>query len=135
MGEDIYKYHKVNIPGLFQEVFNNPDCAVLKVPFSVLRDILAEVAKRAIELDDQELHKLMLRLTLYEIANPESPEFNPDAVQRYLEREPKTETRCDRYKKALEDIVNYETANLCLMGEDADALWGIASDALEGDGE
>jgi len=56
----------------------------LKIPFQIMLNLLAQVAKRAIELDDEKLNKLMLRLSLYSIANPEDPEYNPKFVEAYL---------------------------------------------------
>lgn len=56
----------------------------LKIPFQIMLNLLAQVAKRAIELDDEELNKLMLRLSLYSVANPEDPQYNPELVEAYL---------------------------------------------------
>jgi len=49
------------------------NCGVLKVPLNVLRILLAKVAKRAIELNDKELHILMLNLGLYDVPQMEIP--------------------------------------------------------------
>ena len=65
---------------------------ILKIPFEIMLNLLAQVAKRAIELDDEELNKLMLRLSLYEISNPESPEYNPEFINSYLEYGKKAES-------------------------------------------
>ena len=76
---------KVQTAALLKEaVENTPDGWALKIPFEIMMSILAQVAKRAIELDDEELNKLMLRLCLYSIANPEDPEWNPKLVEEYL---------------------------------------------------
>lgn len=56
----------------------------LKFPIQIMMKLLAQVARRAIELDDEELNKLMLRLSLYEVANPKSPKFDADLVEKYL---------------------------------------------------
>lgn len=53
-------------------------------PLATMDMILREVAARAIELDDKPLHKLMLRLSLYAVADPGSPDYNPLLVQRML---------------------------------------------------
>ena len=76
---------RVNTPGMLEEVLKNKGTWVLKIPFTILQHVLAEVAARAIELDDKELNKLMLRLSLYEMANPKSPDFDLGKVQKYLE--------------------------------------------------
>ena len=65
---------------------------VLKVPFQIMLNLLAQVAKRAIELDDEELNKLMLRLSLYSISNPENQDYNPDLVEAYLKYGKKAES-------------------------------------------
>ena len=74
---------KVHTPNLLREVMSNDSTAVLKIPIAVLAELLAEVAERAIELDDDKLNELMLRLTLYSAADPESPDYNPKIVRRY----------------------------------------------------
>jgi hypothetical protein len=40
---------------------------ILKIPINIFKDLLAEVAQRATELNDPELNILMLRLALYEV--------------------------------------------------------------------
>jgi hypothetical protein len=46
---------------------------VLKIPLNVFKNILAEVAQRATELNDPQLNILMLKLALYEIPMKEIP--------------------------------------------------------------
>ena len=72
---------KVHLPRLFDEIMLNPDCSVLKEPLSITKSILAQVAQRAIELDDEKLNILMLRLTLYSCADPLEPDYNPDILK------------------------------------------------------
>lgn len=55
-----------NLPGLLDEVLNNSGTAILRVPIMITKGILAELATLAIEIDDPRLHKLMLRLGLYD---------------------------------------------------------------------
>jgi len=60
---------KVDTMSLLHEITNNAlmkNHGILKVPLNTLRIILAQVAQRAIELNDKELNKLMIRLALYE---------------------------------------------------------------------
>lgn len=61
---------KVDTPALLREI---ADCAipaknggVLKIPLNIFQQLLAEVADRAIIINDKELNKLMIRLNLYE---------------------------------------------------------------------
>ncbi len=73
---------RCHIPKLFAEILNNDTAAILAVPLQITLGILGEVAQRAIELDDPELHLLMLRLTLYSSADPSSDEYDPDVFKK-----------------------------------------------------
>ena len=73
---------KCHTPKLFEEVMNNPGAAILAIPLTILLRILGEIAQRAIELDDPQLHLLMLRLTLYSCADPLSKDYDPDAFSK-----------------------------------------------------
>lgn len=55
-----------NLPGLLDEVLSNQTCAILKLPVNITKGILAELAQLAIEIDNDRLHIMMLRLGLYE---------------------------------------------------------------------
>lgn len=76
---------KVHTHGLFQEILENPQCSTLKVPLNILLGILRQVAKRASEINDAELNKLMIRLCLYSIANPDDPEFDYEVISKILD--------------------------------------------------
>lgn len=56
-----------HLPNLLAEVLNNPTAWTLKMPIEITRGILAELAQLAIEIDDDRLHIMMLRLGLYEV--------------------------------------------------------------------
>lgn len=73
---------RCHTPRLFEEILLNPGTAALKQPLIIFRAILVEVAQRAIELNDDKLNLLMLRLTLYECADPMSENYNPDIVRK-----------------------------------------------------
>ena len=60
-----------NLPGLLEEVLNNPTCAILKIPINITRSMLADLAQLAIEIDDDRLHVMMLRLNLYDMSKDE----------------------------------------------------------------
>lgn len=76
---------KVHTTELFKEILSNhPGCSQLRIPFKILSNLLAQVAQRATELHDPQLDKLMIRLTLYSIADPKSPDFDSEAVSRIL---------------------------------------------------
>lgn len=83
-GEGIPLHWRVHTPNLLKEVLENPSCAILSQPLNIFGKLLAMVAERAINLDDQELNKLMLRLTLYDQADPASPGYDPQAITQML---------------------------------------------------
>ena len=56
-----------NLPGLLDEVLSNPTCSILYQPVRITKGILQEMAQLAIDIDDDRLHILMLRLGLYEV--------------------------------------------------------------------
>lgn len=60
---------KVDTPSLLKEIMNNPCTEILKIPLNIFQGILTQIAIRAIELDDKELNKLMIRLALYDGAH------------------------------------------------------------------
>lgn len=77
---------KVHTASLLKETLNNPGCAVLAQPFNIFGDLLSQVAQRAIELDDPQLNILMLRLTLYEQADPNKHTF-AEIAEAYRQQE------------------------------------------------
>lgn len=87
MSENIGNQMKVHVPNLLKEIMGNPECGVLKIPLLTFKSILIQVATRASELNDTELNKLMMRLALYEVADPESKEYNLKFVNEYLNKD------------------------------------------------
>lgn len=78
---------KVHTPNLLQEVLNNQGAGVLRQPMTILSRLLAQVAERASEINDPALNMLMLRLTLYDAADPLlHPQQEIDAVYRSVEK-------------------------------------------------
>lgn len=73
-------YWKVHTPALLKEILSNPSAQILEKPLMIFSRILGEVADRAGELNDPILNDLMMRLTMYEIADPESPDFDQKIV-------------------------------------------------------
>jgi hypothetical protein len=70
----------VHIPGLFGEIIGNSQTSRLARPLQLTSNLLGQVAQRAAQLNDPILNALMMDLTLYEIADPDSPEYDPAAV-------------------------------------------------------
>jgi hypothetical protein len=67
---------RVHTPNLLREVLSNPGAYMLEKPLNIFGKLLAKVGERAAEIDDPELNQLMLRLTIYEQADPESPLYD-----------------------------------------------------------
>ena len=58
---------KADLPLLLKEILEyNKWMEQFKIPFNILQSILSELVQRAIELNDKELNKIMIRLALYE---------------------------------------------------------------------
>jgi len=80
MGSKTETVHfRVHTPNLLKEVLENlnpkKNHGILFIPMNAFRNLLAQVAERAIELDDPKLNCLMIQLTLYGEADPSSPDF------------------------------------------------------------
>ncbi len=82
---DLSHLWRVNTPGLFKELANYNHLGPATTGLNILHQILGEVAQRAIALNDKELNKLMLRLSLYSVADPSSSDFDQESVSAYLE--------------------------------------------------
>lgn len=83
-----------NLPGLLEEVLNNPTCAILKIPINITRSMLAELAQLAIEIDDDRLHVMMLRLNLYDMSKDERVK----EIERLEDR---------IFKRTMKEVVDY----------------------------
>lgn len=67
---------RVDTMGLLTEIADSGldrRMGVLKIPLNIFKNILGEVAERAIQLNDPQLNILMLKLALYEVAPNEIP--------------------------------------------------------------
>jgi hypothetical protein len=69
---------RCHTPNLLKEIMCNNHMSILVQPMRIFQDLLAQVATRAIELDDEKLNKLMVRLTLFEQADPASPHYSKE---------------------------------------------------------
>lgn len=76
---------KVHTGNLINEIVNNTGSEILHKPLIVFKNLLLQIATRASELNDVELNKLMMQLALYEIADPESNEYDSEYVNDYLD--------------------------------------------------
>lgn len=75
---------RVHTPDLLREVAQNDNMATIGVPLQILMNLLLMVGQRATELDDPKLHELMIRLTLYTVADPHHVEYDREVINDYL---------------------------------------------------
>jgi hypothetical protein len=74
---------KVHTPNLLKEIAGNNETGILRIPLNIFQDLLRQVADRAVEINDEKLNCLMIRLTLYDNADPASPDYSE--CMRYLD--------------------------------------------------
>jgi hypothetical protein len=72
---------KCHTPNLLKEIGDCTNQPILTMPLTIFRSLLVLVAQRASELNDPQLNDLMMRLTLYEAADPESEGYDPALVE------------------------------------------------------
>lgn len=61
----------VNTPQFLKEACENSEKGMNAICWNIFKNLLAQVAERATELNDPVLNTLMIRLNLYEIPNKE----------------------------------------------------------------
>lgn len=71
---------QVHTPRLLNEVLTNPSTGILHRPIQIFANVLDELATRCSQLNDPILNDLMCRLALYDIADPYSPNYDPDVL-------------------------------------------------------
>lgn len=77
---------KVHVKNLLQETLNNAGTSIMEVPFRLLLSRLAQIADRAIELNDPKLTALCCSLALFEQSDPESKEYDVKMVEEAVRR-------------------------------------------------
>ena len=81
---DLGNAWRVHTPNLLKEIANNSGNAILARPLQIFGEILYQVGERASQLNDPALNALMLRLTIYEEADPESRNYKPELMKKVL---------------------------------------------------
>lgn len=76
---------KVHTANLLTEIVNCSRQPILEKPISIFGKLLAAVGQRAAELNDPKLNALMCRLTIYTIADPESPDYDAARLKEIME--------------------------------------------------
>jgi hypothetical protein len=82
--EEVSGLVRVHTPNLIKEILLNSQIAALRIPLLAFKNLLVKVAERASVLNDKELNQLMMRLVLYEVADPMSAEYDAEYVMNYL---------------------------------------------------
>lgn len=75
---------KIHTPKLLQEIVNNSGQGIYKIPLRELGKLLFEVGEAAARLNDPVLNALMMRLTIYSVADPSSKDHDPKLVRKTL---------------------------------------------------
>lgn len=75
---------KVDTQRLLQEVLSNNGTSILVRPLQILGRLLFDVGEIASRINDPELNKLMIRLTIYECADPASPNYDRELCERVM---------------------------------------------------
>lgn len=91
---------KIHTPNLLQRIADIPAPGVLRVPLNLFGKALADVAERATELNDPHLNAFMMQLTLYDVADPNSPNYDPNIVNEIM---------CKHMQLLGKDTKQYET--------------------------
>lgn len=80
-GQDMWKVHT---PKLLNEILTNNGVGILYRPIQIFARILFDLGETAARINDPELNKLMVRLTIYSCADPESPDYDKKLVDKIL---------------------------------------------------
>lgn len=76
---------KVHTYRLLAEIVQCSGQAILKQPLNIFGKLLHAVGERAAELNDPKLDALMCRLTIYTVADPDSPDYDPAIVRAVIQ--------------------------------------------------
>jgi len=77
-----FKVHTANLLKEITESALPKSCGVLFQPINIFRQLLLQVAHRASQINDPVLNKLMCDLTLYEVADIQSTEYDKETVEK-----------------------------------------------------
>ena len=77
---------RVHTANLIKEILCNPCTQILRIPLLTLRFLLIKIGERAIQLNDPELNKLMIRLSIYSFSDPLDPDFDPALIDKLLNK-------------------------------------------------
>lgn len=75
---------KIHTPGMLKEIVNGSGMDIYRIPLNILRELLVAVGERAAQLNDPIMNALMVKLTIYAVADPYEKDYDPKAVTRIL---------------------------------------------------
>lgn len=78
---------KCHTKALLEEIIECAQIPVFDKPIRILYMLLQEVSNRCIELNDDKLNELMIRLTLYTVSDPYYIDYDEKIVNKYLKGE------------------------------------------------
>ena len=78
----VWRVHTTNF--LNEILEGNPTMWMMVQPINIFQRIIGMVAERASELNDPIMNGLMARLTLYEVTDPSSPDYDQEITTRLL---------------------------------------------------
>lgn len=79
-------YFRVHAKNLLEEISENRQMSVARIPLGIMYDILRIASQRAIELGDEKMIAIMCALTMYDEVDPESDEYNEDVCRKMAEK-------------------------------------------------
>lgn len=81
---------RCHTPNLLREIAGSNHLGAMTTAISIMQTLLVQLAAIAIEIDDPKFNSMMIRLTLYDQADPSSKDYNFEQVQEWLKlTEPK----------------------------------------------
>ena len=80
MSKQLGNHWKIHTPRLLEEILKGSGQAIYKIPLNMLGKMLASVGEHAARINDPELNHMMAVMTIYTVADPESPDYSRDKL-------------------------------------------------------
>ena len=78
---------RVNLKALLEEILDtNVSMQIMQIPFRTTYNIMQQIAKRAIELQDEKLITLLCALAMYEESDPYSGQYDAKKMERLFDK-------------------------------------------------
>ena len=79
----------LHVPNVLNDIIPNAAAerkAEIQICLNTLQGFLVKIADRAAELNDDKLLAICCRMTLFECADPSSPEYNPEGLKELYKK-------------------------------------------------